>query len=260
MIRIIVYDLWMNIKKHGITFICYFVVNFFLQILCLAFSLPQFLSELQTAGQNYNEEIILSFMTSPTMQLYTMVISSISTIVLLWLILKRIPIRLSKPMYVCAAGKKEKMQYLRLHLLVKLGVSLAFTILIQLFMTNSFFISTNWQQNVVQFGLWFFLILVLNLRTDPGNRKEILEAAPDMVTEKSEEIIAGIYWFCLLLIENIVFYTMAIMQVKWSYWISLIWILLFFLNGLLARRCVSPILTYMLSYENIYYPLPEKKE
>ena len=113
---------------------------------------------------------------------------------------------------------------------------------------------------VVQLGLWFFLILALNLRTDPGNRKEALEAAPDMVTEKSEEVIAGVYWFALLIVENIVFYTLAVTHITWTHWIFLVWMLLFAVNALIAVRCSSPILSYMLSYEKMYYPLPDKKE
>ncbi|MFQ6961923.1 MAG: hypothetical protein ACLRTM_20435, partial [Clostridium sp.] len=113
---------------------------------------------------------------------------------------------------------------------------------------------------VVQLGLWFFLILALNLRTDPGNRKEVLEAVPEMVTEKSEEIVAGVYWFALLIVECIVFYTLTVTEITWTLWIFLVWLVLLAVNVLIAAKCSSPILAYMLSYEKMYYPLPDKKE
>ena len=81
-----------------------------------------------------------------------------------------------------------------------------------------------------------------------------------MVTEKSEEVIAGVYWFALLIVENIVFYTLAVTHITWNHWIFLVWMLLFAVNALIAVRCSSPILSYMLSYEKMYYPLPDKKE
>ena len=170
------------------------------------------------------------------------------------------PIRLSKPLYVCAAGEKEKMYYLRLHLFVKVSLSFLFAIVIQKFMAGAFFLSNNWMAVSVQVGLWIFLLLSLNLRTDPGNRREIRKAYPDMDTERSEEVVAGVYWFALLIAECLVLYTMAAMQVEWRLWIFFLWIALLIANFLIARHCTSPILRYMLSYEKMYYPLPDKKE
>ena len=260
MIRIILNDLWLDVKRNFLTFILYFIVYAVITILGVQITLVQFLRDLQTSGKDYSTEILAAMESSPTLQASAVSITAVATILFLWLVLRKMPIRLAMPLYVCAVGEKEKMHYLRLHLVVKVIFSLLLTILVQLFMSGHFFLSGGWMEIVVQLGLWFFLILALNLRTDPGNRKEALEATPDMVTEKSEEVIAGVYWFALLIVENIVFYTLAVTHIAWNHWIFLVWMLLFTVNALIAVRCSSPILSYMLSYEKMYYPLPDKKE
>ena len=260
MIRIIFNDLWLDVKRNFLTFILYFVVYGMIAILGVQVTLIQFLRDLQSSGQDYSAAILDAMETSPTLQEAAISVTAVATILFLWLVLRKMPIRLARPLYVCAAGEKEKMHYLRLHLIVKVCLSLVLAVLVQLFMSGRFFLLGGWMEMVVQLGLWFFLILALNLRTDPGNRKEALEAAPDMVTEKSEEVIAGVYWFALLIVENIVFYTLAVTHITWNHWIFLVWMLLFAVNALIAVRCSSPILSYMLSYEKMYYPLPDKKE
>ena len=260
MIRIIFNDLWLDVKRNFLTFILYFVVYGMIAILGVQVTLIQFLRDLQSSGQDYSAAILDAMETSPTLQAATISVTAVATILFLWLVLRKMPIRLARPLYVCAAGEKEKMHYLRLHLIVKVCLSLVLAVLVQLFMSGKFFVSDNWMEIVVQLGLWFFLILALNLRTDPGNRKEVLEAVPEMVTEKSEEIVAGVYWFALLIVECIVFYTLTVTEITWTLWIFLVWLVLLAVNVLIAAKCSSPILAYMLSYEKMYYPLPDKKE
>lgn len=260
MIRIILNDLWLDVKKNFLTFILYFVVYGVIATLGIQITLIQFLRDLQSSGQDYSAAILNAMETSPTIQAAAVSITAVATILFLWLVLRKMPIRLSMPLYVCAAGEKEKMHYLRLHLIVKVCLSLVLAILVQLFMSGRFFLADSWMEIVVQLGIWFFLILALNLRTDPGNKKEALESVPDMVTEKSAEVVAGVYWFALLIIESIVFYTLAVTKITWNLWIFLVWMVLFAVNILIAVKCSSPILAYMLSYEKMYYPLPDKKE
>lgn len=261
MIRIILNDLWLDIKKNFLNFLIYFFVYYIGTAVLVQFTLLQYLGDMIRPDGTYPQAALDDFISADSTGIILLSAASLTTIVLLWLMLGRMPIRLSRPMYVCAAGEKEKMHYLRLHLLIKVMLSMVFTyVLLRFFLVGQFFVSYNWMEVFVQLCLWFFLLIVLNLRTDPGNRKEALKAEPDMVSEKSREVIAGVYWFALLILENIVFYSLAAARVRWTWWIFLAWCIVLAVNLLLARYCINPVLSYMLSYEKIYYPLPDKKE
>ncbi|MFQ6962554.1 MAG: hypothetical protein ACLRTM_23675, partial [Clostridium sp.] len=136
MIRIIFNDLWLDVKRNFLTFILYFVVYGMIAILGVQVTLIQFLRDLQSSGQDYSAAILDAMETSPTLQEAAISVTAVATILFLWLVLRKMPIRLARPLYVCAAGEKEKMHYLRLHLIVKVCLSLVLAVLVQLFMSG----------------------------------------------------------------------------------------------------------------------------
>lgn len=260
MIRIILNDLWLELKKNALCFLVNIVAYLFLTALAITVILTQFISNMQTYINGYNQQAVIALLSSPDMQIYKNIISSVTGIILLISTLKKIPIRLSKPLYICAAGVKEKMRYLRLHLWIKVLLSFVLFYSLQKLAIGGFVFAHSLPVAFVQLGLLFFLLLSLNLRIDPGNRKEALAISPTWESEKSGEVVADVYWFLLLLLENGIFYTLVLLNVTWNLWILLIWIVLFAINVVIAKYCITPVLSYMLSYEKIYYPLMDKKE
>lgn len=261
MIRIILNDLWLDIKKNFLSILIYFIVYCIGMSMIVHITLLQYLGDMVRPDGTYPQAALDHFFSSDSSGIILLSAASAAAIILLWVLLEKMPIRLSRPLYVCAAGEKEKMKYLRLHLMIKVILSIVFTyILLRYVVIGQFFVSQNWTEILVQLSLWFFLLIDLNLRTDPGNRKEALIAEPDIVSEKSSEVIAGVYWFALLLLEIIIFYSLAAARITCTWWIFLIWCIAFAVNILLAKYCITPVLSYMLSYEKIYYPIPDKKE
>ena len=118
MIRIILNDLWLDVKRNFLTFILYFIVYAVIVILGVQIALVQFLRDLQISGKDYSAEILAAMESSPTLQAAAVSITAVATILFLWLVLRKMPIRLAMPLYVCAVGEKEKMHYLRFHLVV----------------------------------------------------------------------------------------------------------------------------------------------
>ena len=148
MIRIILNDLWLDVKRNFLTFILYFIVYAVIVILGVQIALVQFLRDLQISGKDYSAEILAAMESSPTLQAAAVSITAVATILFLWLVLRKMPIRLAMPLYVCAVGEKEKMHYLRFHLVVKVILSLLLTILVQLFMSGRFFLLGGWMDMV----------------------------------------------------------------------------------------------------------------
>ena len=58
MIRIILNDLWLDVKGNFLTFILYFIVYAVIVILGVQIALVQFLRDLQISGKDYSAEIL----------------------------------------------------------------------------------------------------------------------------------------------------------------------------------------------------------
>ena len=91
MIRIILNDLWLDVKRNFLTFILYFIVYAVITILGVQITLVQFLRDLQTSGKDYSTEILAAMESSPTLQASAVSITAVATILFLWLVLRKMP-------------------------------------------------------------------------------------------------------------------------------------------------------------------------
>ena len=86
MIRIILNDLWLDVKRNFLTFILYFIVYAVIVILGVQIALVQFLRDLQISGKDYSAEILAAMESSPTLQAAAVSITAVATILFLWLV------------------------------------------------------------------------------------------------------------------------------------------------------------------------------
>lgn len=178
----------------------------------------------------------------------------------LFSITNKIPLRLSKGMFVCAAGDKEKMKYISLQLAVKIIFSFIFIFGISYFFTGRLFPSQGLGLNIIQLTLWFFIILNVNLKIgigEQGLRKKDIE---DYIIYSKEEEIVNYYWVCLLILEVVVFYTLYFLNIPLNLLGVIGWTVAFIINAYIAYYCITPILKKSLSYEDVYRQIPETKE
>ena len=165
-------------------------------------------------------------------------------LVVVWLIARRLPLALPKALYVCPAGPREKLRYLRIYLTVK-AVFLALLLALPAPVL------------AVQVSLTIFTVIAFSLNPDPGNRKEALKKCPDRVTEKSSQTVVNVYWSGLLLLENTVFYACMYALPSFGWLTAACWIPALLINIWIAKKHLTPVLCTMLDYEKIYYPLPD---
>ena len=136
-------------------------------------------------------------------------VASIIAFLDLYSLMKRIPLRLNKAMFVCAAGEREKIKYILLQLAVKIIFSFIFIFIFSYYCSGSIFISDNFIINSIQIILWFFIILNINLKIGIGEKEVKKKDKEGYVIITKEEEIVNVYWFCLLIIEAIAFYSLV---------------------------------------------------
>ncbi len=178
----------------------------------------------------------------------------------LYSLMKRIPLRLNKAMFVCAAGEREKIKYILLQLAVKIIFSFIFIFIFSYYCSGSIFISDNFIINSIQIILWFFIILNINLKIGIGEKEVKKKDKEGYVIITKEEEIVNVYWFCLLIVEAIAFYSLVNLNINFNLFIILGWLIAFAINTFVAYKYMRPILSKSLSYEEVYRQEPERNE
>lgn len=178
---------------------------------------------------------------------------AVSTLLLVLLVCVRLPLKLPKAFYACAAGEQEKLGFLKQYLFLKLGFCV-FIVLLATTLTGTGFLFSSPQAMTIQLLLTVFSVLAFSLNTDPGNRKELKKQSPDLLSEQSSKTLVSVYWSALLIVENTVFYTLTFMETRWTWPLAAAWIPVFLANGILALLHTEPVLRHIIRYENIYLP------
>lgn len=254
MLKIVLNDLFINIKKIWLNLILFLILYVFLGSYIVGITLR--LNNTNTLTNDMMLEIMKNnnFLKQTIPFLY-----GISAVILLNII-KKIPLRLSKAMFVCAAGEKEKMKFIYLQLVLKIIFSFLFIILTCYLFIGQFFTNEGLALNIVQLSLWFFIILDLNLKIgigEEGLRKKDLEGY--LIYSKEEEIV-NYYWPGLLIIEITIFYTLSVFNIQLNLFGAIGWLLVFMINSYFTFKCTTPILKKSLSFEDIYRQIPDMKE
>lgn len=254
MLKVMLNDILINLKKNWIQILLdlilfIFLSSYILVLICSAnTTLP------------ITPEILYEFALTEEFLAQVMTIISAMTLYFLFSITKKMPLRLSKGMFVCAAGEIEKFQYISLQLITKIIFSFIFIFATLYFLTGRLFASSNVGLNIIQFSLWFFIILDINLKVGIGEQVLKKKDLQDYIIYSKEEEMVNYYWFCLLLFELIIFCTLSFLNIPLTLLVVLGWTLAFILNVYISYKCVSPILKKSLSYEDVYRQIPQTKE
>ena len=245
MLKVVLNDLFINVKKNIFLiildmFLSSFIGGFIASIIIVA----------DFSSITYNEDLIKKMV----------IVFSLISIIFLYSIMRRIPLRLNKAMFVCAAGEFEKIKYILLQLGIKIIFSFLILFILMYFSVGRFFISNNLIVNIIQIILWFFIILNINLKVGIGERGKKEKDKDGYVIITKEEEIVNVYWFCLLIIEAIAFYSLVSLNINFNLFVILGWIIAFAINTFVLYRYMRPILNKSLSYEAVYCQVPERNE
>lgn len=170
---------------------------------------------------------------------------------------RKIPIRILRVLYICPVDRKFKYRYLKRYLWTKtlLCFVIFFAFLAAIGISFPFAADTWTALIFVMIALFYFIDI--NLKVDPGNRRK--SAPRDFEDEKSGQTISRVYWFLILGLEDMFFAWMYLGNISWTPLLAVIWSIIFLVNILFAKYCISSVLSSMLSYEKIYLPSEEKE-
>ncbi|MBS6194357.1 MAG: hypothetical protein KH828_02080 [Clostridiales bacterium] len=258
MFSLILKELWYDLKqKKGIFLRAFFllvILNYMSSIVIIRFN---------TSGAVGQEVLEGAFETEAGLTMLLQQLMLAATVVLLIIfsmIFKDIPLRISRGIYICPAGDKEKRNYLLIQLGIKLLICLAVPCLLLYLSFGYVFISEDPVLQAVQLLLWFFTFYNINLRIGTGEKsgREVDEKGYRIVS-RAEEMVT-VYWLCLLILEWIGFLVFLFVDMGLGTVATLgIWGAVMLLNLFFALRYTRPLLQDMSSYEKIYCQRPPEQ-
>lgn len=252
MLKVVLNDLLVNLKKRWVE-----VTIDIAFYIWAAYYISYFIS---MAGNSKFDPNFTKVNLEQGLSVKILTVVSIIAFLDLYSLMKKIPLRLSKAMFVCAAGEREKIKYILLQLAVKIIFSIIFIFIFSYYCSGSIFISNNFIINSIQIILWFFIILNINLKIGIGEKEVKKKDKEGYVIITKEEEIVNVYWFCLLIIEAIAFYSLVNLNINFNLFIILGWLIAFAINTFVAYKYIRPILNKSLSYEEVYRQEPEGNE
>lgn len=183
--------------------------------------------------------------------------------IMVYFLVKALPLRMGKGMFICAAGSREKMEYMKWQLLLKTAGSFLLLCAVTALSAGTLFLGGGMARNLIQLALWLFLLLNINLRIGSGDEGQPLVDDRGYMIYAKEEEINNVYWFCFLLIQITVFYglpfyyffrqgSLASMHLPEI----LIWLCILLADGALTAYCLPGILKKASSYEKVYRQVP----
>lgn len=255
MLKIVLNDLFISFKKSWVSILLFSIFFNFITIytnLNLIFMTNK--TPITTTSELYQ------IITSPQTQYLLISVTNVMYILALFLISKKIPLRLSKAMFVCPASDKDKMKYIYLQLLIKVILGFVFVFLFTYITIGIFFMNKGIVQNIIELGLWLFLIITFNLKIGIGEEGLKKKDKNGYIIYTKEEEIINYYFFPMLLLETILFYSLNAIKINSNTFILIGWIIIFIINSYIIYKCTSPIIKKSLSFEDVYRQVPDKEE
>lgn len=254
MLKVVLNDIFINFRKSWLQILLNLTVFAYVGSYIFVFT-TSFHSTTPITLENFS-----SLAGSKAIVTQSLPFISALSLILLFGLAEKMPLRLSKAIFVCAAGEKEKMQYISLQLIVKIIFSFVFIFIVTYAGVCRFLSTQSAGLNIIQLSLWFFIILNINLKVGIGEKGLKKKDIHDYIIYSKEEEIVNYYWVCLLFLEAIVFYTLSFLNVPLTLPLIIGWTLVFISNVYISHKCVSPILKKSLSYEDVYRQIPATKE
>ncbi len=243
-VRLMMHDVWNYIRKKKIYFVFY--------LLGAGFILMQLVQIILT--ENGGKKTFLEGKTG-------IIWAFIVAFVLLWPIVRGVPLRICKGVYVCPAGDKEKKNYLKVLTWNKVGIGMIVVFLVQFAFhgTNIFKKEPMFLTIALILSFFTFLNMSLNIGIgETGERK--LDEKGYAVRTKAEEIIK-IYWMCSLAIQWLFlwFQALAVKIVTLDIRIvGAVWFMFMAGNLFIALKYVGTFLGEIMLYEDVHCQRPQR--
>lgn len=254
LMTIILWDMWANIKKKKRELFSTVILS----VICWMFVVPMFFMMIGVTGK----EAIYQFLWNPDERFQYLAVFLIGyVLIVVVVLLKKIPMRICRGIYICPAGEKEKLQYAYLQIALKMIVGFGLFLALTYACIGGIFFTDNLFVNSIEVLLIFCSLLNVNLYVGIGveGAKEI--DAEGYRIESAAEKMLNVYGAALLVLEWIVFWLYPVKWFDTHFGITLVmWIVFLLADALFLIKYTKPRLQEMISYEYVYCPKPKRED
>lgn len=174
-------------------------------------------------------------------------------------LMRGIPLRICKSMYLCPAGEKEKERYLFGMLVVKVAIGMIFIGVSLKWLLGVAFWGGDIIFTVIVYGLCFFTLLNVSLTFRMGDTGERRVDENGYVIQTKTELVVKVYWTCILVVQWVILFADTVSSMT-PLVRGIIWGVCFLINLFFVVAYVGAFLKEILLYENVYCQRPKRDD
>ena len=174
-------------------------------------------------------------------------------------LMRGIPLRICKEMYLCPAGEKEKERYLFGMLVVKVAIGMIFIGVSLKWLLGVAFWGGDIIFTVIVYGLCFFTLLNVSLTFRMGDTGERRVDENGYVIQTKTELVVKVYWTCILVVQWVILFADTVSSMT-PLVRGIIWGVCFLINLFFVVAYVGAFLKEILLYENVYCQRPKRDD
>ena len=174
-------------------------------------------------------------------------------------LMRGIPLRIYKAMYLCPAGEKEKERYLFGMLVVKVAIGMIFIGVSLKWLLGVAFWGGDIIFTVIVYGLCFFTLLNVSLTFRMGDTGERRVDENGYVIQTKTELVVKVYWTCILVVQWVILFADTVSSMT-PLVRGIIWGVCFLINLFFVVAYVGAFLKEILLYENVYCQRPKRDD
>lgn len=245
MMMIMLKDFWRYIKQEK------FLIFWYIILLVNMVWNFRFVSE-RTTGQVTSGDVTLELKK-------VFLLCAVFSLCFLGVLMRGIPLRICRGIYVCPVGEKERTRYLFGMLVVRVVIGMIFVGVSLKCLLGVAFWGGDIMFTVVMYVLCFFSLVNVSLTFRMGDTGERRVDKNGYAIQTKTEIAVKVYWLCILLVQWVLLFVDMVISmpplVRGSIWGICLLINLFFIV-----RYVGAFLKEILLYENVYCQRPKKDD
>lgn len=201
------------------------------------------------------------YMSVSTRQRMFIGIVFISILLIIRSVFSENPLRISKGIYLCPAGYKEKMKYLLLEIGMKIIIGFAMTAVILFVSVGYVFPGGDVLFHLAAVMLCFFTMLNVILSFGRGESRVYKVDEQGYRIQSKAETMLKTYWVCILILEWMLLCMCTIESFGFDWRIMAgVWFGCLIVNCIFVAKYMKKMLDEILLYENVYCQQPKEEE
>lgn len=245
MTMIMLKDMWRYIKKEK--FLIFWYLILLVNIAWNSTSIFELVADQATGG-----DVAVEFKKA-------FLLCAVFFLIFLAVLMRGIPLRICRGIYVCPVGEKERTRYLFGMLVEKVAIGMIFIGVSLKCLVGVAFWSGDIMFTVIMYVLCFFSLVNVSLTFRMGDTGERRVDENGYAIQTKTEIAVKVYWTCVLLAQWVLLFVDMVTSMS-PLARGGIWGICLLMNLFFIVRYVGAFLKEILLYENVYCQRPKKDD